>query len=80
MKPLTDAEHGRVAQHVSQVKALMPELVSEVKALVDAGLIEGWRNVTYAGPHRQGMCGAGVVRGDQMVLESTEAFKARMKT
>lgn len=46
---LTDAERQRIASNVAEVKRLMPELVPEIKALHEAGLIDGWRAVRQVG-------------------------------
>ena len=78
MKPLPEAERERISANVAAVKALMPGLVPEIKALHEAGLIDGWRSVIYVGPPRAGLSGAGVVRGDQMMLESMEQTKERI--
>lgn len=66
----------QVAVNVAKVKALMPEMVPEIKALHEAGLIDGWRNVTYIGPHRPEPKNS--VHGGQMVIESAAALKTRM--
>ncbi len=79
MKPLNEKERARVAANVAQVKALMPELVPEIKALHEAGLIEGWRNVAYIGPHRPRPPGERAVHAGQMALESMEKTKERMR-
>lgn len=46
---LTDAERQRIASNVAEVKRLMPELVPTIKALHEAGLIDGWRSVRQVG-------------------------------
>jgi hypothetical protein len=78
LKPLTEAERARVAHTVSQVKELMPELVSVVKDLHAAGLIDGWRDVAYVGPIRPEPSGPKVFTADRMVLESAAATRERM--
>mgnify|MGYP001030781518 CR=1 FL=1 len=44
-RELTDAEAVEVAEKRRLVLQHMPELVPEIKELVQAGLIDGWRNV-----------------------------------
>lgn len=65
-----------IAANVAKVKALMPELVPEIKALHEAGLIDGWRDVVYIGPHRPEPKNS--VHAGQMVLESAEQLKKRI--
>ncbi|MBI5920273.1 MAG: hypothetical protein HY847_01340 [Betaproteobacteria bacterium] len=77
MRVLTDTENARVAHNRSQVKALMPELVPEIKALHEAGLIDGWRSVRYVGPHRAAPRGS--VTCSSAGLESMQAIKERMR-
>lgn len=67
----------RARANAAEVKRLMPELVPEIKALHEAGLIEGWRSVTYIGPHRPDPPKA--VSAGQMVLTSATELKERMK-
>jgi|GEM_PF-2317130 len=45
LRPLNEQEQEAVARRRALVHEHMPELVPEIKALVDAGLIDGWRNV-----------------------------------
>jgi len=45
LQPLSDIEQARVAEKRQLVKTHMPELVPEIKELVELGLIDGWRNV-----------------------------------
>ncbi len=66
----------QIAATVAEVKCLMPELVPVVKELYEAGLIDGWRDVAYIGPHRPTPAGLTV---DRLVLESAESVKERMK-
>lgn len=75
--PLSDARRERVAQNVARVKELMPEIVPEIKALFEAGLIEGWRSVEYIGPHRPPA--PGTFNLTQIVTESMSKTKERMK-
>lgn len=56
LNPDTDAE--QIYANARRVHDEMPELVPEIKALVDAGLIDGWRNVVYVGPPRPSPPGA----------------------
>lgn len=79
MKPLSEAERAAVAHKASLVKALMPELVPVIKELHEAGLIEGWRDVGYIGPHRPPREGERAVHVGQMVTESAAAMRERMK-
>lgn len=67
----------QVAATIAEVKRLMPELVPEIKALHAAGLIEGWRNVTYCGPPRADP--PHCVSGADMVTETAAQIKERMK-
>ncbi len=76
MKPMSDAERTRVATNVELVKALMPEMAPVIKELHSLGLIDGWRDIAYVGPHRPEPKG---VTGDQMVLVSVTETKERMK-
>lgn len=76
MKPIDDAERARIANNIALVKSLMPEMVPFIKELHEVGLIDGWRNVAYIGPHRPEPRG---VTGDQMVLESVAQTKERMQ-
>lgn len=43
---LSEAERQRAAETAQQAKQLMPEIVPFVKELYEAGMIDGWRNVT----------------------------------
>jgi hypothetical protein len=67
----------QVAHNVAEVRRLMPELVPEIKALHDAGLIDGWRDVAYIGPPRADPPRAVAVR--DMVLTSAADLKERMR-
>lgn len=77
MSALTDALRAQIAERVAKVKELMPEMVPEIKALHEAGLIEGWRNVDYIGPHRPR--GPRTFHAGEMVLESMTKMRERMK-
>ncbi len=77
MRPLTEAQLTRSKESAAKVRELMPEIVSEIKALVEAGLIEGWRNVDYIGPHRPP--GLRTFNLTQIVTESMTKTKERMK-
>lgn len=66
----------QIAANVAEVKRLMPDLVPQIKALHEAGLIDGWRDVTYVGPHRPEPKNS--VHAGQMVLESAAALKERI--
>lgn len=77
MRPLTDAQLDRAREHAARVKALMPEIVPEIKMLVEAGLIDGWRNVEYIGPHRPP--GPRTFNLSQIATESMTKTKERMK-
>lgn len=77
MRPLTDAKLERARENAARVKALMPEIVTEIKTLVEAGLIDGWRNVEYIGPHRPP--GPRTFNLGQIVTESMSKTKERMK-
>jgi hypothetical protein len=46
LAPLSAREQEIVGRRRDLVLQHMPELVPEIKALVDAGMIDGWRNVT----------------------------------
>lgn len=46
LAPLSAAEQEIIGRRRELVHQLMPEIVPEIKALVDAGFIDGWRNVT----------------------------------
>lgn len=46
LRPLTEIEQERVAKNRSLVRKHMPELLPEIRELVELGLIDGWRNVT----------------------------------
>jgi len=76
-KPLTDAERERVAETIVQVRALVPGLVPLVKDLHALGMFDGWRAINYVGPIRPDP--PNCVHAGQMVLESAEALKERMK-
>jgi hypothetical protein len=52
-KPLSDAQNEAIALKVAQARKIFPGLANEVRALVDAGLIQGWRNLEYIGPPRE---------------------------
>lgn len=43
---LTEAEHARIKQTVSDVKEFMPEIIPMMKELHAMGMIDGWRSVT----------------------------------
>ena len=45
LRELSQREMELIARRRELVIEHMPELVPEIKALVDAGLIDGWRNV-----------------------------------
>lgn len=78
MSALSEVERARVAHNVSQVKALMPDLVPVIKDLHEAGLIDGWRNVEYVGPARPEPRGS--VAMTHIVLESrNRALAERMR-
>lgn len=44
-RPLSDAERERVAQNYALVKTHLPEVVPLIKALHEAGLIDGLRAI-----------------------------------
>jgi hypothetical protein len=46
LAPLSAREQEIIGRRRELVLQHMPELVPEIKALVDAGMIDGWRNVT----------------------------------
>lgn len=46
-KPLTEAEMARVLQTKSDIHTHLPEMVPVIKEFQEAGLIDGWRNVTF---------------------------------
>lgn len=46
LTPLTEAEHARIKQTVSDVKEFMPEIIPMMKELHAMGMIDGWRSVT----------------------------------
>ena len=50
---LTEAERERIAANVAEVRQSLPELVPLIRDLHAEGLIDGWRAIDYAGPHRQ---------------------------
>lgn len=62
-----DEERGRRA--AGQVKELIPEAIPFIKDLHQAGLIEGWRNVTYVGPLRE----SGGISADRIELRPKES-------
>jgi hypothetical protein len=45
LAPLSKHEQEIIARRRELVHKHMPELVPEIKAMVEAGLIDGWRNV-----------------------------------
>jgi hypothetical protein len=45
LAPLSAHEQEIIARRRELVHKHMPELVPEIKAMVEAGLIDGWRNV-----------------------------------
>jgi len=77
MRPLTEAQLARARETAAKVRDLMPEIVPEIRALVEVGLIEGWRNVDYIGPHRPP--GPRTFNLTQIVAESMTKTKERMK-
>lgn len=77
MNALNQTERDRIAANIEAVKTLMPELLPEIKTLHAAGLIDGWRNVTYIGPHRPSPLGA--VSGEHLITTTMEQLKERMK-
>lgn len=50
---LSDADRERIAANVAEVKRSMPELLPLLRELHAEGLIEGYRAIDYAGPHRE---------------------------
>jgi len=52
-KPLTDKAQARAAEMRAAVLETIPEAVPLIRALHQAGLIDGWRAVTYVGPPRE---------------------------
>lgn len=49
MLPLSPEQRERVAANAAEVKRLMPEMVATIKALHEAGMIDGWRAVRQIG-------------------------------
>lgn len=45
LKPLSDIDQARVVRNRRLVLEHMPEFVPEIKAMAEAGLIDGWRSV-----------------------------------
>lgn len=76
MKELNEVDRENIAATVAKVKHLMPELVPMIKELLDAGLIDGWRDVRYVGPHRPNPRHS--VSGVDLVLGSMAQVKERM--
>jgi len=56
----------QIRANAAAVQAQMPELVPEIKALLAAGLIDGWRNVVYIGPPQP--VNPGAVPGTDVML------------
>lgn len=77
MRPLSEAQLARARETAAKVRELMPEIVPEIKALVAAGLIEGWRNVDYIGPQRPP--DPRTFNLTQIVTETMSKTKERMK-
>lgn len=50
--PLSSAQEEIIAERVAKVREIFPELSKDVKALKEAGLIRGWRDLAYIGPPR----------------------------
>ncbi|TCS35787.1 hypothetical protein EDC30_10986 [Paucimonas lemoignei] len=47
LPPLTAEAHARIKQTIADVKEHLPEMVDMVKDFHAAGLIDGWRSVTF---------------------------------
>jgi len=45
LRALTEREKSIIARRRELVHEHMPEVVPQIRALVEAGLIDGWRNV-----------------------------------
>ena len=79
LAPLPGRERELVAANVAAVKQHMPELVDEIKALHELGLIEGWRAiecVTVGDPLPDP---PGTVSGCDLVTETASQIKERMR-
>jgi hypothetical protein len=74
-KPLTAEGHARAAEMRAAVHATIPDAVPLIHALHRAGLIDGWRSVTYVGPPREmpNAFGGPFLRGDEL----TKAFESK---
>ena len=75
---ISHEERARIAQNVVAVKEMLPELVPFLQELHAEGMIEGWRDVAYVGPHRPDPPGAVAV--SQMVMgTAAEALETSMQ-
>lgn len=72
---ISHEERARIAQNVIAVKEMLPEMVPFLQGLHAEGMIEGWRDVAYVGPHRPDPPGA--VRVSEMALGSAAEVLAK---
>lgn len=78
MTDLSENERLRIANNKAVILESLPELVPLIRSLVAVGLIEGWRNVEYAGPVRPEPEGPHVFSGADLQTESMTTVKERM--
>ncbi len=51
--PLSAEQEKQIEARVAKVREIFPSLSKDVKALMEAGLIRGWRDLAYIGPPRE---------------------------
>ncbi|MDK9702480.1 MAG: hypothetical protein OEL20_05020 [Sulfuritalea sp.] len=51
--PLSEQQQEEIRARIATVREIFPEFASDMKALVAAGLVRGWRDLEYIGPPRE---------------------------
>jgi len=71
VKPLNQAEQERVAEQREYVLRELPNAIPSIRALHQAGLIDGWRSIIYIGPPRElpNASAGPFMRGDEMIAK-----------
>jgi hypothetical protein len=73
-RPLTAEAHARAAAMRAAVLETIPDAVPLIHALHQAGLIDGWRAVTYVGPRREipNAISGPFLRGDEIMKRNQQ--------